>query len=66
MDDGKVFDKLFGPSEPPSVARSASEINVTLSGIPDLPNVDVDAMIRAIDKLEACIARLKRFLMVNQ
>ena len=24
-DDGKVFNRLFGPSEPPSVARSASE-----------------------------------------
>ena len=55
-DDGKVFDRLFGPSEPPSVARSASET---------LQNVDVIALIRAIDKLEASVARLKQFLGVR-
>ena len=55
-DDGRVFDKLFGPSEPPSVARSASETAQV---------VDVDALIQAIDKLEASVARLKRFLMVD-
>lgn len=59
-DDGKVFDRLFGPSEPPSVARSASE---TL--IPTPRDVDVEAQIQAIDKLEASVARLKRFLMVD-
>ena len=76
-DDGRVFDRLFGSSEPPSGARSASETHP----IAELPHtfwfegldaqgrvvitpqtVDVDALLRAIDKLEASVARLKRFL----
>ncbi len=85
LEDGHVFQRLFGPSEPVhplSEARSASETAQPISTLPPRfwfegldgegraqiaqETVDVDAMLRAIDKLEVCIARLKRFLMVDQ
>ena len=87
LDDGKVFDRLFGPSAPPSIARSASETwhnvpcaqygcqnrgsteRVTHNSLafyytcPEhTPQVDVVHLLQAIDKLEASVARLKRFL----
>ena len=73
--DGRVFDRLFGPSEPPSVSsvgERASDFldlysdEALLSGVVETPQVDVQALIRAIDKLEASVARLRRFLMVDE
>ena len=71
MIDRRVFDRLFGPSEPPQLLRGWHPKKVgTPVPSPELARsasepVDIVALIRAIDKLEACVARLKRFLMVD-
>ena len=72
--DGRVFDRLFGPSEPPSASSVGERVSLPRDvagpgewgdGRDGPPTVHVDAMLRAIDKLEACVARLKRFLMLD-
>lgn len=65
-DDGKVFDRLFGPSELNEASKPfwrGDGWSETLTPTPR--DVDVVALIRAIDKLEASVARLKRFLQVT-